>query len=185
MIIHKTHSKSELVKIVELFYINISNPRQYIKINLSALIANHLDSIDSLSIDYDNPYYFTNIIDLKYYLINKNPKKILTIKQRNHVITICKKLKHYCKNNYNVNVSDYENIHQITSDVTYISKYGDIPSVRKTIRSINEDPIRIIKIKPIISEIVKKELDKKELYKRIGMHWGLEVKTGFFSLDFN
>ena len=82
MIIHKSHSKSELVKIVELFYIDISNPRQYRKIELSALISNHLEQIESLEIDDDNPYFFTNIIDLKYYLINVNPKKILTIKQR-------------------------------------------------------------------------------------------------------
>ena len=183
MIIHKTHSKSELVKIIELFYINISNPKQYRKIDLSALLVNQLQQIESLTISYDNPYYFTNIIDLKYYLINVNPKKILTIKERNNVITICKKLKHYCNNNYCVDIADYENIHQITADATYISNFGDIPSVRRTIKLINIDPLRVIKIQPIISDIVKKELDKKLLYKKKNMSC-LVCKTGLFYVKF-
>ena len=43
--------------------------------------------------------------------------------------------------------------------------------------------MRKIKIKPIISEIVKKELAQKELYRKVNM-CALEVKTGKFFVDF-
>jgi hypothetical protein len=75
MIIHKSHSKLELVKIIIELNIKIKNPRQYKKIDLSALLIDQLDIVDNIKPSINLP--FNNIIDLKYYLINVNPNKTL------------------------------------------------------------------------------------------------------------
>ena len=57
-------------------------------------------------------------------------------------------------------------------------------SVRKTIKLLMNDPKKIRTLRPIISPIVQKELDKKMLYKKIS-YYKMEVKYGKYFIDFN
>ncbi len=69
---------------------------------------------------------------MKYYIINKNPKKTLTIKEKNDVMKICKNIIHYCNNGELIELSAYYNDkQQIHDDMLYIIQFGDIPSVRR------------------------------------------------------
>ena len=73
MFIHKSHSKNELVKICEAYNFNINNPRQYRKIDLSALIVDYMNQLEY--IEPNDDYYFCDKTDLELFLINVNPKK--------------------------------------------------------------------------------------------------------------
>lgn len=180
MFIHKTHSKNELVKINNIFKLNIVNPKALRKIQLSRIL---LDKVESLSeIEPNEEYCIFNIIDLKMYLITCNPRKILSIKEKNKVILICKKLKHYARNGFDLHATDYDSIYEVMDDASYISKYGDVPSVRKTCKELNMN-VRYNYV-PTISPIVQKELQLKEKYKKKKIYT-LEVHQGKYHLNFD
>ncbi len=163
--IHKSHSKKELVNIIHLCNINIKNPRQYKKSELIKILTNEINSLDEIDPELTT-YLFHNIIDLKHYLMNCNPKKILTIKQKNEVIKNCKRIQQYIRNNYILDASTFDNINDIYKLALTIKEYGDIPSVRRACKGLEKDPNKLYDIKPTISSITQKELDDKAEYKK-------------------
>lgn len=181
MFIHKSHSKKDLINIIKKLDINIPNPQKYKKVEISALLDNKLDSIDN--VDPCEELCIFNIIDLKLFLKNCNPKKLLTIKERNNIILICKRIKHYCINRFNIEVTDYEDMNDLYNEAVYINGYGDIPSVRKTIKILMNDPKKLYDLKPIISPIIKRELERKLLYKKV-ISYKLKVNYGKYYVDF-
>tara|TARA_R110002126_G_scaffold234421_4_gene378435 strand:+ start:2119 stop:2667 length:549 start_codon:yes stop_codon:yes gene_type:complete len=182
MFIHKSHSKKDLINIIKKLNINIPNPQKYKKVEISALLDNKINMIDSIEPCEELCIY--NMIDLKMFLENCNPKKLLTIKERNNIILICKRVKHYCINNYNIEVTDYEDNNELYNEAIYINRYGDIPSVRKTIKLLMNDPVKLCDLNPIISPIIMRELKKKELYKKVVIN-KLKVNYGKYYVDFN
>ncbi len=182
MIIHKTHSKLELVKIIIELNIKIKNPRQYKKIDLSALLIDQLGTIDNIKPSLHLP--FNNIIDLKHYLINVNPNKILSVRDKNDIIHKCKKIKHYCRNGYYLENTDYNNENELLQDVECIKNHGAIPSVRKAIKEYNINPIKDI-IDVYIPPHILKEMEIKNKLKERGKNKCLKFHKGLFKLKFN
>jgi len=183
--IHKTHSKLELCQIINIYNIDIINPGKYKKADLALLLQNKLSILDALDIpEYNNTYHFINITDLNLYLTNINPKKILTVKQKQNVILVCKKLKHFCNNNYLVNNSEYTTLTDVYKDAKYIESYGDIPSVRKVCKLLNDNIHKPFLLQPIITQVVQKELDKKNLYRKTKIY-SCTFTHGKFTIDFD
>lgn len=181
MIINKTHSKAELINIIKKYNVEIDNPNKYKKIQLSALLVDKLNILERITPTPELP--FSTLIELKHYLLNVNPKKTLTIKQKNEIVMKCKKIKHYCENNYNVKYSFFSCEDELVKDIELISKYGSIPSVRLAIRKYNLNPSLKNKVDIVIPEYVQRELDYKHKLKNKQIK-GLEVKTGKFILHF-
>jgi len=100
------------------------------------------------------------------FLESKNPKKTLTIKEKNNVMLICKYIISYCKNNYDLSYTKYQKYQDLIDDMDYIKQFGDIPSVRRCCRLMNED-VKACgrKFIPLISPQVQKELDDKKSVK--------------------
>ena len=183
--IHKTHSKLELCQLIDTYNININNPKKYKKAELQELVEKELTTLDVLNIPTNNDiYHFTNIMDLKFFLVSINPKKLLTIKQKQQIQFTCKKLKHYCHNNYNLKYTDYKTLEAVYLDAKFIEPYGDIPSVRKVCNLLNKDIKKPFLLKPIISPIVQKELDKKIRYKKSNIIKCV-IKHGHFTINFD
>ena len=183
--IHKTHSKLELSQLIITYNINIINPNKYIKLDLIKELEETLILLDVLDIPDNNElYHFTNLVDLKLFLTNINPKKILTVKEKQVVILTCKKLKHYCNNNYMLGNTEYKTLTQVYKDAKYIVAYGDIPSVRKVCLLLNQDINKPFILKPIISTIVQRELEKKHIYK-CRKNYQCTFKYGPFSILFD
>ena len=182
MIIHKSHSKNELCKMIDLLGLDISNPKQYKKIDCAGIMVHHLNTIDSIEPSLYLP--FNNVVELKHYLINPNPNKILTIKEKNNVIHTCKKIKHFCRNGYDISLTEYKNINELYRDADYVKKFGSIPSVRKAIKELNEYPYKPRNIDVDIPLHVKKELEIKANLKKKNQ-FKLEVKKGHFVVKFD
>ena len=163
MIIHKSHSKTDLIDLINDLNIDITHSHQDNKRTIQDKIIAYLKDKKSSQI-VDNFYNIKNVDGLIQYLKNKNPKKVLSIKEKNNVMLIAKHIIAYCKDNYNINNSKYDTLQELKDDMDFIKQFGDIPSVRRCCKLMNLD-IKFPKITfvPYISPKVQKELNDKKI----------------------
>ena len=96
----------------------------------------------------------------------------------------CKEVIVYCNNGYNLDSSIFNNLEEIYIQMEDISVYGDIPSVRRAIRLINQDPKIKKRIEPVISNKMKRILESKNK-KKVKKYYGLISKQGSFTITFD
>tara|TARA_R110001592_G_scaffold278672_1_gene545959 strand:+ start:684 stop:1232 length:549 start_codon:yes stop_codon:yes gene_type:complete len=181
--INKTFSKGDLLEIISTFGIDIPNANNLDKLRLSIMLWSELGNLSEIPED-NEIYMIKNLSELKAYLQKKNPDKILSVKQKQRIMRFCKEIIVYCNNGFNLDCSifnSYEEIYIPTSD---ISIHGDIPSVRRAIGLLNKDPNLKDKITPVISNKMKRQLEKKK-NKKIKTYYGLISKQGSFVLTFS
>jgi hypothetical protein len=180
--INKTFSKGDMIDIIRNFNIDIPNFASMDKPTLSMKLWEELCSIEFLPCDNDI-YDINNIEELKHYLMNKNPNKLLSVKDKTKLMRFCKEVIVYCNNGYNIDCSVFNDFNEIKIQMEDICKYGDIPSVRRAIRLFNEDPKLDNKLEPVISNRIKKQLELKEKSK-VKKYYGAIFKKGHFVLEF-
>ena len=138
MIIHKTHSKNDLTDLINTLNLKIVFSHVDIKRDIHDKLIEFLNQKNNDKINYPNVYKIKNKNDLKCYLKNKNPKKILSTKEKNDIMKICKNIINYCNNGYELDNSPrYNDIVEIYDDMDYIKQFGDIPSVRRCCKLLN------------------------------------------------
>ena len=161
--IHKTHSKRELIDMMAHFKINIGeNPTDYNKKELQIVILDVLPTLKDESITYDTKYLCNSVTDIINYLVAYNTKKILSVREKESLIKISKRLNNYCKNGYSIEYTMYSNIYEIINDAQKISKYGESPTIRKTLSNLNHDPKINITLKPCLSPTDAMDLLEQE-----------------------
>ena len=183
MFIHKTHSKKDLCNIIKIFNININEPEKFKKKDLIKELIIQFNFIDEIEPELDY-YMFYNLVDLKTYLYNCNPKKLLSIKEKNNVILTCKRIQQYINNNYSIERSSFNNINDVHTMSKFIEPFGDIPSVRRACKGLNNCPDNLFNLQPKISKQTARELEKKEEYKK-KYQTKLEVNYGKFFIEFS
>ena len=149
--IHKSFSKRELVEIISHFRINIGEPTQYNKKELQEVLISKLLKMKDTDINYCNKYFCNSVEDMIKYLISFNVRKTLSVKEKESIMKISKRLNTYCKNDYNIEFTLYQNIYEIILDAQKIAKFGESPTIRKTIDLINCDPKINIIITPFLT----------------------------------
>jgi hypothetical protein len=181
-VIHKSHSKSELIKIIKSFKINIDNPSKHKKIDLSALLVNELCKMEIII--PSNDFWFFNIIDLKVFLIGENPEKILSVKQKKMIISKCRNIIHFTRNDLCPKENGYYSLKGVHKDALIVSKFGDIPSCRRAIRLYNGTPEIIDFVNISISYHMRNELAKREVLKHNKLYKYKKL-TGDFEVVFD
>ncbi len=180
--IHMSHSRKELLDIIRVFNLPISNKNDKNKKQLQDAIVETVRYLDN--VQPEDEYFFVNskeeLID---YLQKQNPAKNLTIKEKTDVMIIAKKLIGYSRNGYYLLPSGYMDTIDVFKDASYIAKFPEIPSVRKAVELINLDPKLRDKIEMIIPRRVKKQLDKRKKVKQKNIP--LYIKRGEFILNFD
>jgi len=163
MQIHKSHSKTDLIDLIIHLDLKVVFSHQDNKKD----IQNKLIELFTKSISIKKNFYnIENKDGLIYYLTNVNPKKTLTIKEKNNVMMLCKHIIQYCKNNYDLEYTKYKDYKDLQDDMDFIKQFGDIPSVRRCCRLMNQDPkFCNMSFVPFISPQVQKELDDKKIVK--------------------
>jgi len=165
MIIDKSHSKTDLIDLINDLNLPIVHSHQDNKKDIQDKFKECITKKFEIP---DNFYNIKNKDSLISYLENKNPKKTLTIKEKQNVMLICKKIIQYCKNDFDLAITDYNDQKQLIDDMDYIKQFGDIPSARRCCRLINEDPkMAGLQFKPLISPQVQKDLDQKKRTKKV------------------
>ena len=181
--INKTFSKGNLLEIISNFGIDIPNANNLDKIKLSILLWNELQNLSEIPADREI-YMINNLEELKLYLQKSNPDKILSVKQKQKIMRFCREVIIYCNNDFNIDCSIFNSIEEIHIPMTDIAIHGDIPSVRRSIDLLNKDPKLKYKINPIISNKMKKIIEKKK-EKKVKKYYGLTSKSGKFLIEFN
>ena len=183
MKIHTSHSRKELIQIIQQFNIDIPNCIDLPKKEIQVLLANKLLEIEE--IDEEDEYFFVkDKNELIEYLSKPNQSKILTIKEKDNVMLTAKKIISYCKNTYFLTPYNYETFEDLLKEAEYIAKFGDIPSCRRAINMLNNDPKLDHNIDIVLSKRVKKDLQKKERLKLNSIPKAV-IKRGNFVVYFD
>lgn len=162
MIIHKSHSKTDLVDLINLLNLKIVFNHSDNKNDIQEKFVIFLKQSNDIVFPKNNYYNIYDITQLKDFLINENPKKILNVKEKNNIMNICKKIIAYCNDDYNLEDSCYDSLKDIIDDMDYIKQFGDISSVRRACKLMNKNPLCDNIFNPLISVSVQKELDSKK-----------------------
>jgi len=111
-----------------------------------------------------------------------NNNKKLTIKNRDEIIKIARKVKTFCKSGLDTSKGIYKNNDELIADTIYISNYGEISSVRKAVKLVEQ--MLDIKIPIIIPKDVQKDLNEKEKLKKDQIP-RLQINHGKFFVQFD
>lgn len=180
--IHNSHSRKELFDIISVFELPIPNRNEFNKAQIQMKIIETLDYFDKINPDMD--YFFIETKeDLIKYLEYPNPHKTLTIKEKDDVMSRCKKIINYSRNNYFLMPSSYLSFDDVYTDGVHISKHGGIPSVRKAIELLNKDPKLAFPIEVKVPKRVVNQIKKKKKIKQSNIP--LYIKRGKFVILFD
>ena len=114
------------------------------------------------------------------YLYKENTRKALSIRDKEHIIKICRKIKTFCKSGLDINKGLYNNLDELITDTVYISSYGEISTVRKVVKIVEENIN--IKFPIVIPDYIKEEIEQRKKYK-IDQVPCLQIKRGSFYID--
>jgi len=163
MIIHKSHSKTDLIELINTLNLKVVFSHQDNKRDIQDKLIECIKHKVDIK---ENVYNINNKDGLIQYLQKPNSKKTLTIKEKNDVMTLCKHIIQYCKTGYYLESTKYETLKDLQDDMDYIKQFGDIPSCRRACKLMNEDlKFQGIKFTPLISPQVQKTLDEKKVSK--------------------
>tara|TARA_R110000765_G_scaffold73161_1_gene142985 strand:- start:958 stop:1506 length:549 start_codon:yes stop_codon:yes gene_type:complete len=181
--IHKSFSKTDLIEVISVFNIDIYNANNLSKLQLSLLLYNKIQDLESIRPDTEL-FMVNTKEELLELLHNKNPEKILSVKEKVKIMRFCKQVILYCNNNFDLSLTSLNTKEELYLSVEEISKYGYIPSVRRAIRLINNDSGLVNKIVPILSNRAKRDLELKKNSKN-RIIYGLQIKHEKITLHFN
>tara|TARA_R110002126_G_scaffold138407_1_gene282816 strand:+ start:467 stop:1024 length:558 start_codon:yes stop_codon:yes gene_type:complete len=185
MNIHKSHSKTDLIDLINYLGLPIVFNHSNNKKELHEKMHTCIESSDRGAFLPENHFGIDTMGHLSIYLRKANPKKTLSIKEKSDVMTICKGLIVYCNGNYDLNLSpQYSDTQSILDDALYIKNFGDIPSVRRACRLLKGDPKFVGQhFDPIISPQVMKTLDEKASLKKPGPRYSFIRKDIVITFD--
>jgi len=121
MKIHTSHSRKELIQVIEQFNIDIPNKLDLPKKEIQVLLINKLFQIDKI-IEEDEYFFVKTKDELIEYLSKPNQSKQLTIKEKDNVMLTAKKIIGYCKNSYFLTPYNYESFDELLVEANYIAK---------------------------------------------------------------
>ena len=180
--VHMTHSRKELLDIIRVFNLPITNKNDKNKKHLQDAIVEVVRFLDN--VEPESEYFFINSKEeLIEYLQKQNPAKNLTIKEKQEVMITAKKIIGYSRNGYYLIPQGYMDSIEVYKDASYIAKFPEIPSVRKAIELVNKDPKMRDKIEMIIPRRIKKQLEKRKAVKQQNIP--LYIKRGEFIITFD
>ena len=158
--IHPTFKKKDLIVVIrnKKLDINIDLSRD----KIAKEISKHIDEYDL------------------QYLYKENTRKALSIRDKEHIIKICRKIKTFCKSGLDLNKGLYNNLDELITDTVYISSYGEISTVRKVVKIVEENIN--IKFPIVVPDYIKEEIEQRKKYK-IDQVPCLQIKRGSFYID--
>ena len=182
--IDKSFTKKDLIDIIQAYDIPIDDPKQHSKNELSITLTEILVSeVYQINYSSDYPEFFKNE-DLIEYLSLPKSNEELNYKEKSEMIQKAKKIINYCRNGFMISITDYLSIDQIYQEGIIVANHCDIPTCRRAIDELNNDPKIRNKIEKKISPKVKKTLEQKKINKD-ELTPKLQFHTGNYELVFD
>jgi len=183
MIIDKSHSKKDLKEIIEIFYLDIDDYADMNKNELIHHISESLEEIDNVVPDFD-VLLIKDKVELLAYLESPNQDKILTIKEKNEIMKLSKRIISFVKNGCNISISSFSSCDHLNESCERVALHGNIPTCRRAIKIINDSYEYHKKFKLHISKRVQRELDNKRKIKEECNNNKLHIHKGSFTVKF-
>jgi len=162
--IHPSHSRKDLIEICEVFNIELEDLYDLPKISLVSLLETEIEAMPEIEPEYE--YYFVdNLEELKRYLQAPNQTKNITIATKEKVIKDSRRIISYCQSGYEI-FPHFKNKEEVYECGKIVAEHCDISTCRRAIKLLNEDRSMPAKIEPIISNRVKKQLERKEIVRK-------------------
>ena len=90
--INKSFSKGDMLELISLFGLDIPNAKTMDKLKLSIILWSTVNNAEHIMED-NEIHMIKGKEDLLKYLTNQNPDKLLSVKERNKLMTFCKEVK--------------------------------------------------------------------------------------------
>tara|TARA_R110000824_G_scaffold76652_4_gene194148 strand:- start:3582 stop:4133 length:552 start_codon:yes stop_codon:yes gene_type:complete len=182
--IHKSHSKNDLIDIINGLNLPIVFSHADNKRDIQDKFIQYFSSETPEKLK-KNYYNVSTKLELQGYLENKNPKKILSVKEKADVMTICKNIIQYCTNGQMIELSKYyKSEQQVKDDMDYIKQFGDVPSVRRCCKVMNKFRKLEDHYLPMISPQIQKAMAEKVERKNV-IYGKLVIKRGPIVVTFH
>ena len=180
--IHPSHSRKDLIEVCEVFNIDIEDLYDLPKISLISFLESELDKIDYIQPEYE--YYFVeDIEELKRYLSDPNQTKNVTIATKEKVIKDSRRIISYCQSGFEI-FPHFKTTTEVYDCAVVVAEHCDISTCRRAIKLLNEDSSLPNRLEPIISNRVKKQLERKLLVKK-KTEGQFRTRTGTFKIEFS
>lgn len=157
MIIHKSHSKKDIIKLFQ---------KHGVKIDETQTKGNIVSNIEDYMVHFIYDKKIENLTMLKDYLRSKSPKQRPTTQEKNNIMFSAKRIIKWAKSSYVFQEETYNNKEEAYDDIMKIYMWGDLPSVRRACKFYNESPYCINHINPILTDEVQQEILQNKIIKR-------------------
>ena len=182
--IHKTFTKKDLLEIIQTYDIPIEDPKQYNKNDLSMTLTELLITEDyEISFSPDYPDFFKNE-DLTEYLSLPKSNEELNYQEKSEMIQKAKKLINYARNGFMLSFTEYISHDDLYQDGIIVANHCDIPTCRRAIDELNNDPKIRNKIEKQITPKIKKKLDQKKINKE-ELQPKFKFRRGHYEINFD
>lgn len=179
MIIHKTHSKKDMIDLFSQFDIELNKT-----LNKNDLIKEVKEKLKEDINFKSNDYEIKDLSQLINHLEKENKEGKIDSLEKDIVMDKAKNIIHFAKCSYSIEASKYNSIEEIFSDCIYISKYGFIPSVRRACRLHNECVYKIDHVNPSLPLKTQRKLAENK--KRTKTYYNnVKITQGHFLITFD
>lgn len=182
MIVHKSHSKKNMIDLFAQFDIALDNSNKLNKISLINVVHEKIKEEINFK---TNDFNILNKTDLIRYLEKENTEGKIDSVRKELVMDKAKNIIHWgvkCK--YSLEASQYDSIQTIFTDTIYISKYGFIPSVRRACKIHNECIYKIDHVNPILPLKTQRKMEQKKQMKS-ACYYNVKFSRGNFLISFD
>ena len=164
-VIDKSHSKKDLKEIIEIFYFQYRPLfEEYEDMNKNQLvkaIITQLNNLETIVPDFDI-LLIKDKYELIKYLETPNQDKVLSIKEKNDIMKISKRIISFVKNGCSITSSSFKDAEDLDKACNTIREHGNIPTCRRAISLMNKTYSFHNKYKLNISKRVQRELTNKK-----------------------
>ncbi len=155
--IHKTHTRKDVINIIETYNINIKSYDELSKPLLFQEVWSKVEKLNSIEPTDE----IDDIDHLKSYLTNVNQNRI-KITERDKYIDVAKSIIFYIKNDCLLSYTNYLSEDELVRDIKMICNYCKLPTCLRAINMINNTGKFKEKFEPIVTGKTKVLLRKKE-----------------------
>lgn len=155
--IHKTHTRKDVINIVETYNIPIKSYEELSKPLLFQEVWNRIEKLKHIDPTDD----IDDVEHLKSYLTNVNQNRI-KIAERDKYIDIAKNIIFYIKNDCLLTYTNYLSEDDLIADVRLICNYCKLPTCLRAVNMLNRCGKFKEKFDPIVTGKTKVLLRKKE-----------------------
>ncbi len=182
--IDKTWTKKHLLYFIKIYDVDIDEPKELPKKELSELFYSYLDScieIFTWNEEYPDIYEW---VDLKSLLEQPKANTELDYRQKQEIIQDAKIILNYCRQGYLVSYTRFKDYDELYHLALKVSQHCDISTCRRAIGEFNKDTKLRNPIVAKISPKMKIILDQKKINKQ-SLCPKLTIRTEPITLTFD